>query len=125
MSWDRTKVAQALANVLDGGDVTVFPSPPYTLNPPAYVVGLPTQVTYDTAAFGVDEADLPVICIAADGDFDTVDVLKSAAIAAVSADRNLGGTVAVAVPAEETNWRRLTVGGAQMTACDLTIRIRM
>jgi hypothetical protein len=127
MSWDRAKAAAALANVLAGADpaATAFPAPPYTVNAPAFIVGLPPVVTYNTEAFGVDEADLPVICVAGDGDFDTVDGLKAAAIAAVAADPHLAGTVAVAVAAEERNWRRITAGGAQMTAVDLIIRIRM
>jgi hypothetical protein len=127
MSWDRAKAAAALANVLAGAEpaATAFAEPPYTLNPPAYIVGLPPIVTYASAAFAVDEAELPVICVAADGAFDTVDTLKAAAVGAVAADPTLAGTVQVAWPAEERNWRRITAGGAQMSAVDLIIRIHM
>jgi hypothetical protein len=127
MSWNRPKAAAALAAALEGVEpaVTCFTSPPYTLNPPAYVVGLPESVTYDTAAFGIDDAELPVICLAGDGDFDTVDDLKAAAIAAIAADTGLSGSVAVAVAASERNWRRITAGGAQMSAVDLIVNIRM
>ena len=49
MTWQRKRVAAALADVLreaqgDGGNISFFASPPETLNAPAVVVGRPTEV---------------------------------------------------------------------------------
>jgi hypothetical protein len=89
------------------------------------VVSLPVTVSYDLIAFGVDQADLPIVCVGHDGDFDGVEALMETARGAIGADRTLKGTAQEAHCTEERSWRRLRAGGTEMTAVDLIVQIRM
>ena len=59
MTWDRTKVADALVSMLGAATgVKVHERPPETLNPLCVVVGRPQPVAYAVAALGIDDATL-------------------------------------------------------------------
>ena len=93
MSWQRSLVAAALADVLkaaqgEGDTAAIFSAPPETLNAPAIVVGRPTEVRYGVAGFGVDEATLPVICLGPSTGEDTVDGLISFVREVLAVQRN-------------------------------------
>jgi hypothetical protein len=127
--WTRAVVADALATLVAsfageaGVAATVFAKPPGTLNPPAIVVGRPRMVRYGTAALSIDEVELPVACIGAlDGD-DVVDTLAGVVRDAVRADPTVGGTVQVAYPYEQAQWRAVNVAGADLLAADVVLMI--
>jgi len=128
MAWDRAVCVAALAAAIDvtsGQTVFVFDKPPQTLNAPAVVVGRPTEVLYATAAFAVDEATLPVLCVgAADGD-DTVADLIGTVRAAVAKDARLGGAVQSCVAAAERNWRNVVVAGVDLLQAEVTLTVQM
>jgi hypothetical protein len=128
MSWSRAECAAALAAAIQtqiGETVFVYPRPPFTLNPPAIVVGRPNEVRYSTFAFGIDEADVPVLCVgAADGE-DIVDGLIQAVRAAVNADLTLGGVVQCVGDTRERNWRNLNVAGIDVLQAEVQLTIQM
>jgi hypothetical protein len=127
VSWDRAAVADALVGILGpatGG--TVHPRPPEVLNPMCVVVSRPQTVTYATAAFGVDEAVLPLIIVGGVETEDAVEAIKSACRDAILADRSLGGTVRAAWATEERNWRNMTgAGGIQLLLVELVLTVQM
>jgi len=131
MTWQRAPAAAALVGKLSAAvaagtlPVTVFDKPPATLNAPALVVGRPLEVRYATAAFGIDEAELPVVVVAgADGD-DMLDSLITTVREAVAPDPTLGGVVQSAIVSLERNWRNLTVAGADVLTADVLLTIQM
>jgi hypothetical protein len=134
MSWSRTAAVAALVSALntaagnlpDGsaGTVFVFPSPPDTVNPPAIVVGRPTQVLYGTAALGIDEATLPVLVVAELDGEDTIDGLIHTVRQALK-DPMLGGAVQNVYAEAERNWSNLNVAGADLLQAEVTLIIQM
>jgi hypothetical protein len=119
-------VAAALVDACNAYDptVTCFERPPATLNPPALVVSRPTVVRYSAFAFGVDEVELPVICVGAlAGGEDPVTELTAIVRAAVAAQPTLAGTVKGATADEERNWRAVTIGGVECLAVDVILSI--
>jgi hypothetical protein len=130
VSWDRSLVGPALAQVLTdavvaaGETITVFEKPPGTLNPPAFVVARPTTVRYATFAFGVDDVELPVLCVGPlDGD-DRVAELIAFARAAIS-EPTLGGVVQICYPTGERNWRAVNIAGTDLLSAELVFSIQM
>jgi hypothetical protein len=125
--WQRAVAAAALQTLLAAIDATVpaFATPPETFNPPAYIVGFPTQVQYDRASFGVDLASLPILVACGPSEADRVDELLDAARHAVAADPSAGGVLVDAHALTQGNWRRLNVAGADVLAADLVLEIRM
>lgn len=105
--------------------VSVFPTPPETLNPPAYVCGYPRTVTYDTPTFATDQCSFQLLAFAGPNDPDTLDALLSAAKAALRTDTTLGGIVMYCHPTEQLNWRRVNIAGSELLAGELTLEIRM
>ena len=95
MTWQRTPVAAAIADVLATLDVSVsvFATPPETFNPPVFVVAFPRTVEYDAPAFGVDLAQLPIMVGVGPPELDTADDMLLAAKKALNADPSLGGVV--------------------------------
>jgi hypothetical protein len=128
MSWSRADAAAALTAVLQtamGETVFVYPKPPGTVNPPAVIVGRPSEVRYSTVAFGIDEATLPVTCVGpVDGD-DAVDQLVGAVRAALLPDPSLGGVVQACWPADERAWRQASVAGVDVLLADVNLTIQM
>ncbi len=128
MTWSRTEAVAGLYAALAAqlGETTwVFDKPPQTLNPPAVVIGRPTEVVYSQPAFGVDEATVSVICVgAADGE-DAVDGLITAVRSAVSADITLGGAVQHCDDTREQNWRIVNVAGTDVLQAEVVLTIRM
>ena len=130
MTWRRALVAPALADVLkaaqvEGDTASIFSAPPETLNAPAIVVGRPIEVRYAVAGLGVDEADLPVICLAQmlAGE-DAVDGLIAFVRAAVAPEPSLNGAVRICTATLERNWRAVRIGGADMMAADVVLTIQ-
>ena len=129
MSWSRNLCAYALADTLKAADTvgnrSVFARPPATLNVPALVVSRPLEVRYGVSAFGVDEGELPVVCLGPlDGD-DLVDELLALVNDAVAGDPTLGGAVRGAVMTQARNWRSAKVGGADTLAADAVVMVTM
>lgn len=129
VTWSRALAAQALADTIkaadDVGNRSVFARPPGSLNVPALVVSRPLEVRYGVASFGVDEAELPVVCLGPlDGD-DLVDDLIGLVRSAVAGDPTLGGTVQQASATLERNWRAAKVGGADVLCADALVVITM
>lgn len=131
MTWRRSLVAPALADMLKAAQgetdtASIFSAPPETLNPPAIVVGRPIETRFSTFALGIDETDLPVVCV---GPFyageDIVDGLISFVCAAVLADRTINGTVPSCTAASSRNWRGVRIGGADMLAADVVLTVTM
>jgi len=130
VSWNRAAAAQAIAAklgtvTLTDGVVTVFATPPLTLNPPAYVVALPTDVARNLERFGVDVATIPVGCFGGLGEYDRVDELANLAAAALEADASLGGAVIRCTVPHLITWRTVTIGGSELLAQDLQLVIDM
>lgn len=128
MTWQRRPVAAAIAEILSAIDpvVSVFATPPETLNPPAYVCGYPRSVTYDTPTFGIDTCQFQVAACAAPFDVDTLDSLLTAAKVALREADNLGGVVQYCHPMNQTNWQRVSLGGStNLLQGDLILEIRM
>ena len=130
MTWDRATAAKALAAELEaavaaaGETVTVFDRPPATVNPPAIVVGRPTEVAYAQFAFGVDEATLPVLCVGPVDGEDRVTELIELVRGAIS-EPTLGGVVQNAWASAERNWRQINVAGADLLQAEVTFTIAM
>jgi hypothetical protein len=128
MTWDRTPVAAALVDMLTQateGAVTVFDRPPTTLNPPALVVSRVERVTYAVAGLGVDDVTLPVLAVGPmDGD-DQVSALADVVRLAVLDDRTIEGSVHVAWPLEQRNWRNVTVAGVDLLTVEVVLSIQM
>ena len=127
MSWDRTVAVPALVNAIDvasGGTVFVFDRPPTTLNPPAVVVGRPVEVLYATAGFSVDETTLPVLCVGAAEDDDTVDDLIGVVRAAVKTP-GLGGAAQSCVASAARNWRNVVLAGVEILQAEVILTIQM
>jgi hypothetical protein len=126
MSWDRLSTAPALADALNTTAselVSVFDTPPPTLNPPALVVGRPVVVRYSTFALGVDEVELPVVCLGPlDGEV-LVNELSAMVRTAVVREPTLGGTVKGATAMEERNWRSIVIAGTSCLAVDVILSI--
>lgn len=132
VTWSRKVAATALADTLrssieaaGGNGVTVFERPPATLNVPALVISRQATVDYGVEAFGVDVAQLPVVCLGALGDVDQVDELVGIVLDAVDDDRTLGGAVRSCTPNSTRNWRAQKIGGADTLALDLLLDITM
>jgi hypothetical protein len=127
MTWNRAQAAAAIAGVLETVDqtVAVFAAPPETFNGPAFVVGYPRTVAYDSPTFAIDLAELPTLAAVGLGEIDRADLLLEQAKKAINADPTLGGAVQHARVTSQENWRRLTVGGADLLAADLIVTVRM
>lgn len=131
MTWDRAAAAKALAAKI--GDAvtaaedtaTVFDRPPLTINPPAIVVGRPTEVRYAAFASGIDEATLPVACVGPLDGEDRVAQLVALVRGALAPSDQLGGVVQVAYVTGERNWRNLNVAGTDLLAVDVFFTIDM
>jgi len=126
MSYQRTTVAAALAELLSTIDptVAVFAEPPPSFNPPAYIVGYTRHVDYDAPSFGVDRTDLPVAVAVGVLDGARMDELLDAAKKAVNESLTLGGTVqSVRVRVQEQTllWN---IAGAEIMAADLIVEVR-
>lgn len=128
MSWSRATTAKALADALSSvasaDYVSVFNHPPLTLNAPALVVGRPTEVLYATAGLGVDNAQLPVICIGPTEGEDVVDGLIAIVRQVIAADPTLGGVVRVVTAPMERSWRAVRIGGADFLAADVVLQVQ-
>jgi hypothetical protein len=131
VSWDRTTAAKALYAVISeaaaeaGSTAVVYDRPPYSLNPPAIVVGRPVEVRFGQVASTIDEAEMPVACVGpVDGD-EMVSDLIALVRSAVGHSSQLGGAVQVAFPAMERNWRPINVGGTDLLSADVVITIQM
>lgn len=133
MSWSRAKACQALYNVLataaEQSPATpapaVYQRPPGTLNAPAVVIGRPAEVRYGQFALSIDDAELPVICLAAQDGDDDVDALLLLVREALAADVTLGTTVLSCTCSLERNWRMVRIAGSDMLAAELVLAIRM
>lgn len=131
MTWSRQIAAAALADTLrssidDNGDgVTVFERPPATLNVPALVISRQPEVAYGDVSFGVDSAQLPVVCLAQIGGEDVVDELVGMVLDAIEADPMLGGAVRSCTPAAQRNWRGSKIGGVDVLSVDVVLDIQM
>ena len=129
MSWQRAKVAAALADVLGAAQTaedtaSIFAAPPETLNAPAIVVGRPIEVLYGTAGMSVDTATLPVVCLGASTGDDVVDGLISFVRQAIDANVTLDGAVPSCTVTSERNWRAVRIGGADMLAADVVVTVQ-
>lgn len=131
MSWHRAPVAKALEAAIVAEldtlelEVTVFDHPPFSLNPPAIVIGRPSEVRYAAASFGTDEVVLPVACVAGAEQDDAVSELIAVVRGAAAHDQTLGGTVAIAYVTGERSWRNVNVGGADYLAAEAMLAIEM
>jgi hypothetical protein len=128
VSWDRSAVATALVTALQtqvGETVFVFPKPPQTINPPAMIVGRPTEVRYSEIAFAIDLAQLPITCVGpADGE-EMVDGLIGSVRDALPSGSNLGGLVQVVYADSERGWRNLNIAGVDLLLADVNLTIHM
>jgi hypothetical protein len=134
VSWSRPEATTALVaalnaaagNAPDGsaGTVFVFGKSPATVNPPALVVGRPTEVIYATAGLGIDDATLPVLCVGPIDGEDVVDGLIQLVRSALT-DPMLGGAVQSAYAEAERNWHSLNVAGADLLQAEVTLKIQM
>jgi hypothetical protein len=128
MSWDRVTCVTALQQAIQrqlGETLTVFVKPPQTINPPCIVIARPTEVRFGLVAFGMDEADISVACVAqADGE-DVVDELTAVVRAAIGNDPTLGGAVQLADDNAQRNWRNLNIAGADIVQAEVALTIRM
>jgi hypothetical protein len=121
-------VAAALGEVLSAataGAVTVFERPPATFNVPAIIVADPTRVAYGLPTFGMDQATLSVVCAAGGDEVDYLDGLIATVVTALKDAATLGGVVQACWVKEQSNWRMLTVGGAEYRAADVVLEITM
>ena len=131
MSWSRAPVAKALAEALTeqlellGIEATVLDRPTYSVNPPAIVIGRPTEVRYSTFAFGIDEVNLPVLCIGGAEQDDFVAELLAVVRAACDADHTLGSAVPNCDCTGERAWRALNVSGADYLGAEASLAIQM
>jgi hypothetical protein len=106
------------------GTVSVFESIPFTLNPPALVIGRASG-SYDLFALGVDELELPVIVIGAVSDDDGTDALAEKVRLAVLGDPTLQATVHAAAPARRANPRNASIAGIEVQTTEVVLSIRM
>jgi hypothetical protein len=131
MSWDRTPVAKALVVAITAEleaqaiEAAVLDRPVYSVNPDAIVIGRPSEVRYGAAAFGIDEANLPVLCLAGPEQDDTVTELIGVVRAACDADMTLGGVVQYIDCTGERAWRSINVGGADYLGAEAQLLIQM
>jgi hypothetical protein len=133
VSWSRELVApalcQAIQDTADGLEVDytfgIFDRQPSTLNPPAVVVGRPTDVTFAVFSFGTDLATLPVLCVAGPEQEDRVSDLISLVRAAVGDQPNLAGACQEVTATAERNWRNQTVGGVDLIVADCVLTVTM
>jgi hypothetical protein len=131
MSWQRTPVVKALVAAIEAQlaelavDANVMEHPTFTVNPPAIVVGRPSEVRYSTAFFGVDDITLPVLCMAGAEQDDAVAELIGVVNAAVNADPTLGGVVPVADCTGERSWRVINISGAEYLGAEAIVEIQM
>jgi hypothetical protein len=127
MTWNRQTAAAAITSALQvtlGETVWVYSKPPGTVNPPAVIVGRPTEVRYSIPAFSIDEATLPVTCVGpVDGD-DVVDQL-AAQVRASFPDPTLGGVVQACWPTDERAWRQASIAGVDVLLADVNLTIQM
>jgi hypothetical protein len=128
MTWSRALFAATAADMLKeapGVDtVNVFPAPPLTLNPPALVVGHPLEVLYGTAALGVDEATIPIVCVGPLGGEDTVDALLELVREVFAPGVMVDGVQSCVVTAER-NWGPARIGGAELLVANAELTVRM
>jgi hypothetical protein len=122
-------LAAALVQALADGGLTcaLFSYPPMSgLNPPAVVVGRPTEVMYAVQSFSVDRVTMPVICLGALEHDDDVADLVAQARKAIEVDPTLGGVVQGLSATYERNYRQVRVSGADLLlAADLILEISM
>jgi hypothetical protein len=127
VTWERSTAAAAIVEVLSQLDpaVSVFVTPPETLNPPAYVVGYIRSLLYDQSSFATDAASLTVSAVTGANDVDRCDAMLRDAKVALHADPSLAGAAQHCRVSEQGNWRRLNIAGSELLAGDLTVEIRM
>jgi len=132
VAWSRHAAAAAIAAVLEqmavppaGPPPAVFATPPETFNPPAYVCGVVRRLDYDTPTFGVDGAEFRLFVSAGPNDYDGLDAMCAAARAALAVDPSLAGQVISCRVANQENWRRLAIAGADTLTADVILEIRM
>ena len=127
MSWNRANVASALVSVLTPVvGVKVHHLPPETLNPMCVVVGRPQVVSYATYAFGIDDAQLPLMIVGGIETEDQIEALKDQCRDTVLSNKTLGGAVQNIFPLEERNWRNVSgAGGIQLLLVELILQIQM
>ena len=131
MSWNRALVAPALADVLQttasaaGDTVAIFDHQPTSLNPPALVVGRPSDVTFAVFSFGTDLATLPVMCVAGADEENRAAELVELVRLAVTEQPSLAGVVQECTATAERNWRNNTLGGVELVLVDCVLTITM
>ena len=129
MSWSRSLCAPALAETIRSADTSgtrsVYERPPTTLHLPALVVARPSEVRYGVAAFGVDEAELPVVCLGGLEGEDVVAELIALVREAVEHDPTFGGVVQGSFVPLERNWRVTKVSGSDALAADALVLVTM
>jgi hypothetical protein len=128
VSWSLVAVSEALAATLSAAlnpdSVTVFASPPTTLNPPAVVVSYPAPVVFGTRALGVDTAAIPVICaVGLTAPLSSLDALLESTRAALDADRKLGGAVKSCLVTELVDIRSASIAGIDLLAGYLSVSV--
>lgn len=132
---DVNAVMDALGVALDTiDDLRVFDYPADTLDPPAAVVGLPTEIAYDySKARGSDRATFPVF-VAVGGAFsqDSRDLLgpylkgsgAKSIKAVLEADRTLGGACAtLGVAVARSDGSGITVNGVRYTGAIFEVEV--
>jgi hypothetical protein len=127
VTWDRQSAAAAVTQALQvtlGETTWVYPAPPQTVNPPAVVVGRPAGVRFAEVAFGIDMAELPVVCVAAaDGEDQAARLVGL--VRQSFPDPTLGGAVLSCVAVAERNWRNVTIAGVDLLQVEVVLDIRM
>jgi hypothetical protein len=124
MSFDLEKLGEAIATALGSVGVPVYPTPPPNMNPPALVVGYPSEIDFSTTSIALDTATVSVICavgyLAPIGDLSK---LLADARAAISADPSLGGAVARATPTRARGIQTAQVGGIDVLIAELVLTV--
>jgi hypothetical protein len=127
VSWNRVNAVQAIVAALQqtvGDQAFVFDKTPQTINPPAIVVGRPLEVSYSSAAFGIDETTISIICVAAADGEDVIDQLITL-VRESFPDPSLGRAVQSCVCTNERNWRNTTVAGIDILQAEVILTIQM
>jgi hypothetical protein len=125
VTYDASTVCPAIAAKLAAIDptVSVFDTPPSTLNAPAYVVSYERRVDFDQAAFAVDRVEQLVLAVAGLGERYRVNTMLNQAKTALAADQTLGGIVGSLKVTTAEHYHQLGIGGADFLAADLILEI--
>jgi hypothetical protein len=130
MSWDgavaRAGLAELLTAAVEGTNVSVFPAPPSTFNPPALVVQYPQTVSKYTAGMGVDTATWAVmVAVGLENQSDYLDQLANLAADAIFGDPSLAGITLSSRVTELRNWRILLMSGVEVLTAEVVVESRM